>query len=249
MKRFPTLVLVLVVASGVGFWVTSVITLTLYPTMDSYGWQSIPFSNNGGSDNFQITSANFNPKNMRGWVAFNVSEIPSDAWVLGAQFRLRIWYKTTSDPPQGVGDSTGRIYGVYRITQPWQEYNVTWANQPNYTETNRATTAVPTGQTNWSGPPLYMDWDLTDIVREWQSGISNYGLMVRDTQENSPTLYSTQFFTHDKVPNQTYFPRLTVTYVRPQSLVVFGVVLLAEGLFITILWRKQRNSTDNPSKK
>jgi len=249
MKRVPILVLGLLILTVAGFWATSVVTLALPPTMDSYSWQSIPYSNNGGSNNFQITSANFNPKNMRGWVAFNISNMPSDALVLRAQLRLRIWHKTTNDPSHRVGDSTGRIYGVYRITQPWQEYNVTWANQPNYTEDHHATAAVPEGQTDWSGPLMYMNWDVTDIVRIWESGTNNYGFLVRDTQENSPILYSTQFFTHDQVPNQTYYPRLIVTYIRVQSLLWLGGIFLMEGLIITILLRIQRNRSVNASRK
>lgn len=241
MRRLALLALVLVIATAAGFWLISMVTLTLYPTMDSYGWQSVPLANNGFSDNFQITSAIVKPNNMRGWVAFNVSQIPSDAWVLRAQFLLRLWQKSPNDPSNGFGDSTGRIYGVYRITQLWKEDKVTWANQPNYTEDHHAVATVPQGEGGWnSSTPIYMEWDTTDIVRDWQSGIKNYGFMVRDTQENSPILYSTQFFTHNQVPNQSYFPRLVVTYVRPQSIVVFAGILLAEGLSVAILWRKKR---------
>jgi len=249
MRLVPILFLGLLIVTLAGFYVTSVASMSLPPTMDSYSWQSIPLSNNGGSNNFQITSANFNPKNMRGWVAFNISSMPSDALVLRAQLRLRIWFKTTNDPSQRVGDSTGRIYGVYRITQPWQEYVVTWANQPNYTEEHHATAPVPEGQTNWSGPPMYMYWDVTDIVRDWESGVNNYGFLVRDTQENSPVLYSTQFFTHDQVPNQSYYPWLIVTYVRAQSLLGLVGILLVEALVITITVRVRRNRSVRLSKK
>jgi hypothetical protein len=185
------------------FWVTSVRTLTLYAVKDSYGWESFPNANNGGSDNFAITSSTSGAKNMRGWLEFNTTKIPTDDWIMNAKVRLRVWHKTTDDQnsQEPTTDSTGRVYGVYRITQPWGEYNVTWGNQPNYTEDHHATTAVPPGQGGWEGPLLYMDWDITDIVKDWLSGAPNYGVMVRDTQENAPIYVSTQFFTHDKVPN------------------------------------------------
>jgi hypothetical protein len=118
MKRglFIILTILLYAATSAAFWITSVKTLTIYPDKDSYSWQSVPNANNGGSDNFEITSAINGPKNMRGWLAFNISKIPSDAWILTAKLRLRIWHKTTNE--QGTGDSTGRIYGVYPLTQP-----------------------------------------------------------------------------------------------------------------------------------
>ena len=232
-----------------GFVAASTVTVSLPPAMDSYSWQSFPHSNNGGSNNFQIMSANFNPKNMRGWIAFNISSIPSDALVFRAQLGLRIWYKTTNDPAHKVGDSTGRIYGAYRITQPWQNWVVTWANQPNYTDEHHATSPVPVGQTDWNGPPMYMYWDVTDIVRDWQSGISNYGFVIRDTQENSPILYSTQFFTNRQVPNSSYYPRLIITYIPAQSLLWLAGILIIEVLIITILLRKGRNRSQSPNKK
>ncbi len=248
MKLFPLLILGLLVATVVGFWATSVATLTLFPTMDNYSWQSVPYANNGHSDNFQITSATVAPKNMRGWVAFDVRGIPSDALMVHADFRLRVWSKSDNDPSKGFGDSTGRVYGVYRITQPWNESGENWVNQPTYTEEHFASAKVPAGDAGWAGPLLYMDWDVTAIVHDWRSGSSNYGFVVRDTQENSTILYSTQFFTHDQVPNQSYFPRLIVMYILPQSILLLVGVLLAEGLVVTLIFRVKKNRTKNPAK-
>ncbi len=248
MKLVPLLILGLLLATVIGFWATSVATLTLFPTMDNYAWQSVPYANNGHSDNFEITSATVNPKNMRGWVAFDVQRIPSDALVVHADLRLRVWSKSGNDPSQGFGDSTGRVYGVYRVTQAWNESGENWANQPTYTEENFASARVPAGDSGWDGPLLYMDWDVTAIVHDWRSGAPNYGFVVRDTQENSTILYSTQFFTHDQVPNQSYFPRLIVMYILPQSLVLLVGILLVEGLAIAFIFRVKKNRIKNPVK-
>lgn len=249
MKRGLLLFLAVYGATLGVFWATSVTTMTLYPTVDSYSWQSVPNANNGGSDNFEITSSIANPKNMRGWIAFDVRRLPSDALIIGARLTLRIWHKTTNSPKEGIGDSTGRIYAVYRVTQPWAEYNVTWANQPNYTDAHHATAAVPNGQGGWEGPLLYMDWDLREILNDWRSGANNYGVLVRDTQENSQTLYSTQFFTHDHVPGNIYYPRLIVTYVKDQAVAILIAALALEGLFIIVMSRMKRIPFKNLRKK
>jgi hypothetical protein len=225
------------------FWATSVATLTIYSMKDSYSWQSVPNANNGGSDNFEIMSSLKNPKNMRGWVQFDIQKIPSDAWILSSTLRLRLWHKTTNDPAQGIGDSTGRIYNAYQITQTWEEMNINWSNQPNYTENHHATATVPNAQGGWDGPLVWMDWDVTNMVKDWRSGTPNYGVVIRDTQENSPILYSTQFFTHNKVPDQTYYPRLIVTYLEPLALALLVVVFIVEGVFSIGLWRKQNKRT------
>ena len=228
-----------------GFWVSSIKTLTIFPDKDSYSWQSVPLANNGKSDNFEITSYDKPPYNMRGWIEFNITSVPSDAWVISATLRLRLWHKTTYDPTQNIGDSTGRVYGAYRLLQPWGERTVNWVNQPNYTDTDHATSVVPQGQGGWYGPFIWMDWDITSIMSYWRSNAtSNYGLVIRDTQENAPIFYSTQFFTHDQVPNETYYPRLLVTYASPLALASLGVILIGEGFLMIVLWRTKVRPTN-----
>jgi hypothetical protein len=249
LKLLAMVAVAVLIVTVIGFWVTSVASLPLYPTGDTYAWQSVPDANNGYSDNFEITSANVNPKNMRGWVVFNLQGVPADAWILNARLQLRLWSKSENDPSKGFGDSTGRIYGVYRITQPWRENNLTWTNQPTYTDEHHAIAAVPPGQTDWNGPPIYMNWDVTSIVRDWQSGQANYGVVVRDTQENSPILYSTQFFTHNQVPNESYYPELIVTYTPVQSMIVFVVILALEVCVVVVVWRLKSRGAGVPRRK
>jgi hypothetical protein len=218
------------------FYSAAVTTVTLYPSKDSYAWESVPNANNGKSDNFEITS--YQSHNMRGWIEFNTSRIPSDAWIISAKLRLRLWQKTTNNPP--YGDSTGRIYGVYRVTESWGEMTVTWAHQPEYTDLHDSTSAIPAEQGGWFGPIVWMDWGITGIVTDWQQGIPNYGLVVRDAQENATELYSTQFFTHDQVPNEGYFPRLIVTYTHPVYVYFFAILIAIETALLVIWIRKQR---------
>ena len=236
------LILAVYGVTGAVFWITAVNSTTLYAMVDSYSWQSFPNANNGGSDNFAITSVTANPKNMRGWIAFDIQGIPSNVWIVNAKLQLRIWHKTTA--AEG-GDTTGRLYGVYRVTQPWREFNVTWANQPNYTEEHSATSPVPPGQGGWDGPLLYMDWDITEIVKDWRSGAANYGVVIRDTEENAHLQYTTQFFTHNKTPDSSYYPRLIMTCVSPQSVVILAAACVAEGLFIIFFWRKRKGRQDS----
>lgn len=242
MKRSLFLILIIAVygLTAVIFWTTSIKTPTIYPDKDSYSWQSVPKANNGHSDNFEITSYNKPPYNMRGWIEFNTTSVPSDAVILSARLRLRLWAKSTDDPTQEMGDSTGRTYGVYRLTKPWNETGVNWVNQPNYTEDHHATALVPPGQGGWNGPLLWMEWDITEIMKEWKSGVPNNGLVVRDTQENSSTFYTTQFFTHDQVPNQSYYPQLVVTYVFPLNLEILGAALIGETFLLMAIPRLKR---------
>ena len=238
------LILALYATTFVAFYATALTTVTLFPIKDSYSWESVPDANNGKSDNFEITS--YAGHNMRGWIEFNTTSIPTDAWIMSAQLRLRLWQKTTNNPP--YGDSTGRVYGVYMITEPWGEMNVSWAHQPSYTDFHHSTSIVPTEQGGWYAPIVWMTWDITDAVIDWQQGTPNYGLVVRDTQENSTLLlYSTQFFTHDQVPNENYFPRLIVTYVNPLEVYALAFLIIVESIILALWIRKHEDSSANLS--
>lgn len=247
MKRrlFFLLIIAIYGLTAAGFWATSVRTATIYPNKDSYSWQSVPLANNGHSNNFEITSYNKPPYNMRGWIEFNITSLPSEAWVISAKLSLRLWVKFSNEPSVGNGDSTGRIYGVYRLTNSWKEDEVNWVNQPNYTEEHYSSAPVPKGEGGWYGPLLWMEWDITNIMKDWRSGVPNYGMVVRDTQENSPIFYTTQFFTHDQVPDSSYYPRLLVTYVYPWNLATLAGVFAVEGVLII---RIKKRRFDRPSK-
>jgi len=231
------LLILIYTATFATFWVTSVQTISLIPIAARYSWQSVPNANNGGSDNFEITSYSQPPYNMRGWIEFDISNISQNAWILSATLRLRLWHKTTVTPPQ-MGDPTGRVYGVYEVTQPWSDWGVNWADQPTWTDTHYATATIPPGQGGWDGPYVWMHWDLTNIVKDWRSGVPNYGMVVKDTQENASLLYSTQFFTFHRVPNNMFFPRLVITYVHPEGIYAAIAAFLVETTLIGFLAKK-----------
>jgi hypothetical protein len=201
---------------------------------DAYAWQSVPEANNGGSNNFQIMSYDRPPYNMRGYIQFNTSTIPQGSLILSATMRLRVWSKSEPDASKNVGDPTGRQYGAFPMMASWEEYGINWSNQPTYDENQHAVSSVPAGQGGWGDgrPELWMDWDIRQIVTEWVNDKSNYGLLIRDLNEDSNVLYSTQFFTHDQVPGPEYYPRLVVVYVEPFGVAFFVLLVLVWTLVI-----------------
>jgi len=242
--RSLTTVLLIVVIYGATFgifWVSAVQTITLNPIAQSYSWEIVPLANNGGSNNFEITSWH-SGHNMRGWIAFNQSSISQNVWIMSATLNLRLWVKTSSNQSQ-LGDPTGRLYGVYALTGPWTDEGINWANQPNWTEQDSAISPVPSGQGGWYGPIIWMQWDLTAMVKDWQSGaLANDGFVVKDTQENATLLYSTQFFTIHQVPDSSYYPRLVITYLIPEGVYAAIVLIIAETAITSVLVIKRRRA-------
>ena len=82
------------------------------------------------------------------------------------------------------------------------------------------------------------------MVKDWQSkALANDGVVVKDTQENATLLYSTQFFTIHQVPDESYFPRLVVTYLIPDEIYATIVMVIAEtALFSFLLLRGRREA-------
>ena len=81
------------------------------------------------------------------------------------------------------------------------------------------------------------------MVKDWQSGsVPNDGVVVKDTQENASLLYSTQFFTIHQVPDQTYYPRLVVTYLIPQEVYGTIILIIAETALISLLLFRVRRA-------
>lgn len=217
-------------------WVLVFVRFENMPLLyDAYAWQSVPEANNGGSNNFQVMSFDHPPYNMRGYIQFNTSRIPQGSLVLSATMRLRVWWKAEPDPSKNVGDATGRQYGAFPMLASWEEYRINWSNQPMYDENLYAVSGVPAGQGGWGEgrPELWMDWNISPIVTEWVNGKPNYGLLIRDLNENSTMLYSTQFFTHDQVPGPAYFPRLLIVYIEPLGIALLGVLVAGWLLAIT----------------
>jgi len=251
LRRVIAILLIVLIYGGTFgiFWITSVQTLTLYPIAQSYSWEIVPLANNGGSDNFEIMSWH-NGHNMRGWIQFDLSSIPQQVWITSAILSLRLWQKTTPQTQLSdqlgnqseLGDPTGRTYGVYALSSPWADEGINWANQPNWTEYHHAESSVPEGQGGWNGPLIYMNWDLTEMVKDWRSGVPNYGAVVKDTQENASLLYSTQFFTIHQTPNRSYFPRLIITYLYPQEVYASTIIFLIETALIAIFLSRARRT-------
>lgn len=149
-----------------------------------------------------------------------------------------MWSKSPDDPAKGFGDPTGRKYGAFPLLSSWDEYAINWDNQPQHDGVKFAISAVPPGlPSGWSNENImWMDWDIRTIVTEWVNDRPNYGFVVKDLEESSPTLYATQFFTRNQVPSEDYFPRLELAYIPPSGImafVVLAIVWLAVTTYLT----------------
>lgn len=92
---------------------------------------------------------------------------------------------------------------AYRVTSPWSSSTITWNNKPGYTTTNASTIST-----------LYSnDWyrlNVTQIIQSWVSrSYSNYGFVLKDTNESNSNQWTTFYSSDAASPNK---PELHINY-------------------------------------
>lgn len=188
------------------------ITLTFQPDSvcgkDALVWTLWPSVNNGGHSDF-IACAwtnQGNPSGTRALVDFDLAVIPSGVTIQSAILDL---YHYPSPYNAGHSNLSGLAdCWLQRITQPWQEYGVTWNTQPATTTQNQLVIPAPTIMTqNYS-------LNITQLVQDYINNPStSFGFMLR--LQNESYYRSLLFASSDNV-NMQLHPRLTVVY-SPQQ--------------------------------
>jgi large repetitive protein len=160
-------------------------TVTLGASADSWVLQSSSSSNYGNDSAVKVdTKAGANARVL---VRFSLPAIPSGCQVTSARLRLYAGsYKT------------GRTLQALRVSAPWTESALTWANQPA-TSGSAATVASGSG---------YREWTVSQQVQAMYSG-SNNGFLVRDAAEGGPGIEQA-FNSREKGTDNP--PRLVITF-------------------------------------
>ncbi|REJ81708.1 MAG: T9SS C-terminal target domain-containing protein [Bacteroidetes bacterium] len=137
-------------------------------------------------------------------IDFDLSFIPEGSGVQSAYLSL-YWNPTHSNPGHST-ISGSNAATLKKIIQPWDENNVTFANQP-------ATTSVNSVQfpASLSSTQDYINMDVTSMVQEFVNDPgSSHGWML--TLDNE-TAYRSLVFASSDNPNPTKWPSLELTYV------------------------------------
>ncbi len=175
---------------------------------------------------------------FNGITRFDVSSLPTDAYVTGATLRIYVQDRTNS----------GAItLNLYRLLRPWTLNQVTWhvASTGNDWEKPGASDAYidhaepPLASVPVSDSAVYYDIDMTDAVRDWvHNPASNFGalLVAAGTVSVQYTMGGDAYYVIEKRPRLTvsysidsannFPPVVAITNPRHQSFVT-GVVQLA----------------------
>ena len=136
-------------------------TYTLTPTQDTEVRSDAGGTSQCGGCN-DLRVRNISTGETRPLFQFDLSSIPANATVASAT--LRLW----------VTVAESATTSIYRVTQPWTEYDLTWANSGGVSHN---TTAVASFTPSVSGRSY--DVNVTSLVNQWRAGTANYGVILR----------------------------------------------------------------------
>lgn len=175
-------------------------TTTLVAIQDT--WINSGSSNNWGTqDSMNVGASNFLGVE-RSLVQFDMSSIPASAVIEGAT--LRLFYNLCNVNCPAMDSS------VHRLTQSWSEATANWPSMGNASAPMvYATYSFPAG---YGGVNNWVEWNVTDLVREWHSGgVPNYGLAVHGP-EGPPETYK---YFRTKEFGAGWAPQLVIVWDYP----------------------------------
>lgn len=168
--------------------------VVLNPTQDAYVSERYKKKNYGDKSYLKV-GRSVKERKLRTFIQFNLSSLPSDAKITSAKLRLYMYDSTVA---------SYKTFVLYRVTEQWDELEITWKNQPDTSNDIIAYQVIPPGIED-----LWIEWDITNEVQAIVNGTECYGWMIKDTEpllNEYATFYSKEYTTQD------FRPQLVVYY-------------------------------------
>ena len=205
-KRFlilSLLVMVLILITGCTTPAPQNGTITLQPGpegIDSIVETSNPNTNYGTLTFCEIVR-NFPNNKVREYMQFDLSTVPANAVVVDASLNL---YQFED---WGTPDFT---IGLHKVTSAWDESTITWNLQPTWSANAETTSDITMDDIGWKS------WEIATLVQAWLDGsITNYGVVLKVTNETSTVMVGTKFRSSDYTDDISKRPELVIEYYIP----------------------------------
>ncbi|WP_163537248.1 DNRLRE domain-containing protein [Gracilibacillus sp. YIM 98692] len=137
----------------------------------------------------------------RTYISFDLPTLSTSEFITGAFLKSSLYSDNT----------TNAQANVQKVTENWDTNTITWNTQPAFDGTSVVDYQIINGD---AGTPF--GWDITEIAKEWYASGNNYGLMLKNKDENSGY---TEFFSSDTSSTYEEFrPIVTLDYVNNSGL-------------------------------
>ena len=150
-----------------------------------------------------------NISNARSLLYWNLSAIPTNAIISGADISLFTWNSPSNgqhSPLTGPNDAY-----LNRVTSAWDEYTVDWNSMPSVSTVNQAYLPASTSVTQ-----DYLDIDVTAMVQDMVANpASNFGFMLQLVDE---TFYRKLIFASSDHADPAKHPLLEICYTVPTNI-------------------------------
>jgi len=166
----------------------------LLPTDDTYISHCATDGNYGASEKIVVRN-DYGYIGSSGWrwdalINFNIYPIIKGTRILSAKLKTYCY-------EQNYYNQSNLSLCIYRITNNWNEENITWDNQPSYASENSSHIIVPAFEDSW------LEWDVTPDVQDYINGtISCYGWKITD-ENNWGHFNIPEFIFRSKETNDT----------------------------------------------
>jgi hypothetical protein len=141
-----------------------------------------------------------------------ISDIPADN-IISAELHLYQWRAIGHHGDPWVYDF---YIEVYPNTEPWGEETTWYYDQPSF-DSGYTNKILITTELGWK------IWNITAIVKDWQSGvISNYGLRVFTVDNPAANLDSTANF-YSREEGGELVPKIVIQYEEPVKEIIIDI--------------------------
>ena len=171
-----------------------------------------PNSNYGDHEDFIASSwtNSGSQSNTRALIDFDLSRIPAGAVITNAKIFLYHNPSSSSGNNGHAQNGGSNAAWLRRITDAWDEYTVTWNNQPATTTQNQVT--LPASSSNNQD---YLNVDVTALVQDMVANPQqSFGFLF---QLQTETPLRSMLFASSDYPNAALHPKLEVSYTDTSS--------------------------------
>ncbi len=179
-------------------------SVTKIANQDTYVSSAYPSTSYGSSTELKVGYYNSSTGHNRSFVKFDLSSL-AGAYIKQATFSAYMFHQYyISDPT---------VTYLAKLTSSWSE-STTWNSRPSYSYL--ASQSV-------SGRGVWVNWELTGLVRNWISGSEpNYGVMMYQKEDGSENTTHWKKFYSSEYSDTSYRPKLVVYYDYPDFSVSYS---------------------------
>lgn len=187
-------------------------SVTVYTTKDASAIDTPTYNWNGTDDHHPVGRTVSDLYTARSVIYFPIS-FSGMTTITSAVMWLR---GSKSGSSHCFGDSTAKTMYIRRQGKTWVEGastpENTWTNRTNDYTTLEGATTTDQATKNFSSGITDGTWysvDITAIVKKWQAGVSNYGVVLVNSNESNPD-DGLEFYAREK--GSSYRPYVVITY-------------------------------------